>query len=45
MTNMLTVGNVTAVPIAGQQQYTGSERNGVSSRDYGSWDASYILTP
>lgn len=38
-------GNVTAVPIAGQQQYTASERNGVSSRDYGSWGASYILTP
>lgn len=38
-------GNITAVPIAGQQQYLGSQKNGVTSQDYGAWGASYILTP
>jgi phage baseplate assembly protein gpV len=34
-------GEVTFHLIEGQESYTGSEANGVTSADYGSWDASF----
>jgi hypothetical protein len=34
-------GDVRFVPIDGQETYTGSEANGVETRDYGAWDGSF----
>ncbi|MEZ5669399.1 MAG: LCCL domain-containing protein [Alphaproteobacteria bacterium] len=36
-------GVVTAVPAPGQASYRGSDRNGIASQDYGSWDGSYVF--
>ena len=36
-------GSVTIKMAAGQKAYTGTTRNGVTSRDYGSWRSSFIF--
>lgn len=37
-------GKINAIPIAGQQSYSGSDRNGVATQDYGPWPRSFIVT-
>jgi hypothetical protein len=38
-----TGGSVTIEMRDGQQSYTGSTRNGITTSDYGSWDASFVV--
>ncbi|MCC6567201.1 MAG: protease B, partial [Chloroflexi bacterium] len=38
-------GVIRVTMLEGQESYTGSERNGVTTQDYGSWGGSFSVEP
>jgi hypothetical protein len=41
LVNIGQTSNIKVTVLAGQSRYTGSNRNGITSKDYGSWSGSY----